>query len=152
LTLFLFGLKLDWENIVDKEKFVFWQDHALAYLEMAFRTDKRKVVENPDGYGKKKGECKDSVEIFITVKGSRIEALFYDVDGCMNTNACANAVAFLVEGKTIEEAWETTPEIVADFLQSLPENHFHCAELTVGALYLALSNYQQTLIDSERTD
>jgi nitrogen fixation NifU-like protein len=29
---------------------------------------------------------------------------------------------------------------VADFLKTLPADHFHCAELAVGALYLALAS------------
>ena len=52
----------------------------------------------------------------------------------------AFAVAFLAEGKTIGEAWEIAPEAVAEYLETLPEDHFHCAELAVGALYLALSD------------
>jgi nitrogen fixation NifU-like protein len=33
--------------------------------------------------------------------------------------------------------------MLAEFLQSLPADHFHCAELVVGALYKALRDYQQ---------
>ncbi len=43
-------------------------------------------------------------------------------------------------GKTIEAAWEITPEEVIRFLETLPEDHFHCAELAVGAFYLALTD------------
>jgi nitrogen fixation NifU-like protein len=54
-----------------------------------------------------------------------------------------SGVFLLVEGKTIGEAWEIAPEAVADYLETLPEDHFHCAELAVGALYMALSNYNE---------
>jgi nitrogen fixation NifU-like protein len=60
----------------------------------------------------------------------------------MNTNACANAAAELIEDRDIETAWELTPEDVIDYLETLPVEHFHCAELSVGALYRALRNYQ----------
>jgi nitrogen fixation NifU-like protein len=33
--------------------------------------------------------------------------------------------------------------MVADYLQTLPADHFHCAELAVGAFYKALADYQQ---------
>ena len=59
----------------------------------------------------------------------------------MNTNACANTVAQLVEGKKITTAWEITPEDVIDYLETLPPEQFHCAELAVGALYRALADY-----------
>jgi nitrogen fixation NifU-like protein len=118
----------------------FWQHHSLHFLEMAFRTDRNEVIKNPDGYGKRTGECGDTVEIFLVVKNERIESATYASNGCLNTNACANTVIQLAEGNTITEAWEITPEAVSDFLQTLPEDHFHCAELAVGALYLALTD------------
>jgi nitrogen fixation NifU-like protein len=122
------------------EEFDFWQDHSLHFLEMAFRTDKRERLTQPDGFGKKTGDCGDTVEFFLSLNGERITAMAYESHGCMNTNACANAVIHLIEGHTVAEAWELTPEMVADFLQTLPTDHFHCAELAIGALYLALAN------------
>ncbi len=123
----------------------FWQDHSLHYLEMAFRTDKHERIENPDGYGKRTGECGDTVEMFLKVENNRIQTLGFRVDGCMNTNACSNTVVHMAEGKTIEEAWEITPEAVIDYLETLPSHETHCAELAVGAFYLALSDYRENL-------
>ena len=123
----------------------FWQDHSVKYLEMAFRSDKRGRMENPDGYGKKTGACGDTVEMFIEVDGNIIRSVLYDIDGCLNTNACANAVVFMSEGRKVENAWEEiTPESVIEYLQTLPPEDAHCAELSVGALYLSLSNFHET--------
>ncbi len=124
-----------------KKDFDFWQDHSLHYLEMAFRTDKRDVLDNPDGYGKRKGECGDTVEMFIKVRDKRIQSVSFMTNGCLNTNACANAVALLAEGKNINKAWEITPENVAGYLETLLPKEMHCAELAVGAFYLALANF-----------
>ena len=125
------------------KKIDFWRDHSLHYLEMAFRHDRRERLQNSDGYGKRTGECGDTVEMFLCIKGGRIQSVSFDTDGCINTNACANTVAHFSEGKTIEEAWEITPEDVIEFLETLPKENHHCAELTVGAFYLALANYQE---------
>jgi nitrogen fixation NifU-like protein len=122
------------------EGFDLWQDHSLRFLEMAFRTDKRERLTHPDGYGKRTGDCGDTVEFFLSLAGDRIVAASYEANGCINTNACANTVIHLVEGRNFAQAWEVTPEKVAGFLESLPPDHFHCAELAVGALYLALAN------------
>ena len=65
----------------------------------------------------------------------------FRVQGCTNTVACGNTVSFLMEGRTLSDAWHLTPENVADYLQTLPPDHFHCAELAVGAFYRALSDY-----------
>jgi nitrogen fixation NifU-like protein len=121
----------------------FWQSHSLKYLEMAFKTDRCETIADPDGYGKKTGDCGDTTEIFLKTCGETIRTVSFHTTGCMNTTACANTVALLVEGKTIGEAWEIAPEAVADYLETLPEDHFHCAELAVGALYMALSNYNE---------
>ena len=43
-------------------EFDFWQDHSEHYLEMAYRSDRREKIEHPDGYGKRTGECGDTVE------------------------------------------------------------------------------------------
>lgn len=122
----------------------FLQQHSMKYLEMAFRTDRQGEMDQPDGHAGKTGDCGDTVDVFLAVRDNRVEKVSYVVNGCMNTNACANAIAELVEGKSIEEAWEITPEAVAAFLQTLPEDHFHCAELAVGAFYLALSDCRET--------
>ena len=125
------------------KNFDFWRDHSLQYLEMAFYYDRREKVRNSDGYGKRTGESGDTVEIFLCIKNGRIQTVSFDTDGCINTNACVNTVSHLSEGKTIEEAWEIAPEDVIEFLETLPEENYHCAELAVGAFYMALANYQE---------
>jgi nitrogen fixation NifU-like protein len=126
-----------------KQEHNFWQDHSLHFLEMAFRTDRHESITHPDGYGKKTGDCGDTVEMFLMLRDNHIRSVSFQVYGCMNTNACANTVAHLAEGKTLEEAWEITPEKIAAFLETLPPDHIHCAELAAGAFYLALADCQE---------
>lgn len=117
-----------------------WQTHSLKFLELAFRSDQRERLAHCDGYGKQTGNCGDTVEFFIMIRGDRIETISYDIDGCLNTNACVNAIIELLNHKKISEAWELSPDDVSDYLETLPVNHFHCAELATGALYLALAD------------
>jgi nitrogen fixation NifU-like protein len=123
--------------------FDFFNDHSVHFLEMALTTERLEKIESPDGYGKNIGECGDMVEMFLTGKGDKIQQVTFLIHGCMNTHACANTVAHLSEGKSLSEAWQVTPEAVADFLETLPKDHFHCAELAVGAFYLALRDYTE---------
>jgi nitrogen fixation NifU-like protein len=55
----------------------------------------------------------------------------------------ANTVAELAEGRTVDEAWNITPDDVIAYLETLPPGNAHCAELAVGALYRALVNYKE---------
>jgi len=118
----------------------FLNTHSLKFIEMALGTDRIERLADPDGYGKRTGECGDMAEFYLICKDSILDSVSFDVHGCMNTTACCNTVAKMALGKSIEAAWEITPEQVYRFLESLPEDHFHCAELAVGAFYLALTD------------
>lgn len=128
---------------MEQKKFDFWQDHSLRYLEMAFRTDRRGIVEHSDGCGKRTGNCGDTVAMYLTIRGGRIQSVSYETNGCLSTNACANTGAELIEGKDMGSAWELTPEDVMKYLETLPSENAHCAELATGALYLALQNFRE---------
>jgi len=125
-----------------KETFDFWQDHSVHYLEMALSWDKRERLENPHGYGKRTGECGDTIEMFLVIRDGRIQYASFEADGCLNTQACANTVIYFAEGRTLEEAWEINTEKIIHYLETLPEKEIHCAELAIGAFYLALSDCQ----------
>jgi nitrogen fixation NifU-like protein len=57
---------------MEQKKFDFWQDNSLHYLKMTFRHDRRERLQNPDGYGRRTGECRDTVEMFLGIKDGRI--------------------------------------------------------------------------------
>ncbi len=126
----------------NKKDFNFWQDHSVNYLEMAFSHIRRETVANPDGYGIKKRECGDTVEMFLTIENDRIKSVAFALNGCIHSNACSNTIAHLAENKTIIEAAALTPEDVINFLETLPENEYHCAVHAVDTLLLALNNYK----------
>ena len=119
------------------------QRHSDRFLKMAFSAKRRKKVKNPDAYGRNTGDCGDTVEVFLKVTDGRLKSVSYRVDGCIHTNACAATVAQMAEGRSCDDAWEITPEKVIRYLKSLPKQNTHCAELAVGALYLALSACEQ---------
>jgi len=126
-----------------KKSFDFWQDHSETFLIMANLWDKRKAMNQPDGYGKKTGDCGDTVTIYLSLDDCIIKEINYELEGCLNTNACCNALAALVEGKIVEQSWEITPNDIIDKLETLPTDHHHCAELTVGTFYLALADCKE---------
>lgn len=119
------------------------EGHSETFLKMALQTKRRKKIDKPDGYGIRKGECGDTVAFFLVVRKGMIRAVFFEIDGCLNTNACANTVALMAEGKSLEDAWNITPEHIIEYLETLPPRDHHCAELAAGAFYLALRNAQE---------
>jgi nitrogen fixation protein NifU and related proteins len=128
---------------MDHSKEDILQTHSMKFLESALRTDRQQPMGRCDGHGRKTGDCGDTVEFFVTLQEDRIDSISYEINGCINTNACANAIIDLVEGQPLDKAWGLDPEDVADYLESLPPDHFHCAELAVGALYLTLADARE---------
>lgn len=115
--------------------------HSERFIEMASRTNRLGSLQKPDGYGKRVGDCGDTIELYLSVRGGQVAMISFQIQGCLNTNACANTLAYLVEGRSVADCWQVTPENVSDFLETLPPDHAHCAELVVGAFYHALNDY-----------
>jgi nitrogen fixation NifU-like protein len=128
----------------------FWNVHSLTLIEMAYEAGSRERLENPDGYGTRTGVCGDTVEFFIMVDENEcLSSISFDFDGCVYTAACCNSVVRLGQGHLVDNAWNITDEMVKQYLQTLPEDHYHCAELCVGAFYLALTDYQKKKAEKE---
>ena len=124
--------------------FDFLDHHSPEFIEMAYNYSRMERITTPDAYGKRVGDCGDTIEMFLQISNDDIiQNVSISVDGCVNTVATANTVALMTEGRHIDLAWEITPEKVFSYLKTLEEDHFHCAELAVGAFFLALTNYRQ---------
>lgn len=128
------------------------EGYSDRFVQMASNTERYGVLEKPDGYGSRTGDCGDQVEFYLSVRGGQVRMLTFQISGCLNTFACANTVSYLVEGRTITDCWQISPEDVMGFLESLPPDHHHCAELVVGAFYLALNDYNRNLREPWRRD
>lgn len=117
-------------------------DYSDEFIVMAYSYDRYGVLENPDGYGTRTGDCGDRVEFFLAVENGCVRALTFQIRGCrLNTFACANTVSHLVEGRQLSACWDISPEKVIAYLKPLPADHHHCAELAVGAFCHTLNDY-----------
>lgn len=121
------------------------KEHSDRFKQMASNTERFGILEKPDGYGIKKGACGDIVEVYISVHAGQVRMVTFQIAGCLNTYACANTLSILAEGRMAADCWEIAPENIIEYLQTLPGDHHHCAELVVGTFYLALNNYDKNL-------
>lgn len=120
-----------------------FEEHSPRFQEMVSRVERYGALENPDGYGKRVGDCGDTIEMYLSVRGGQIQMVTFQVQGCANTVACGNTVSVLMEGRSLTDAWRLNPDNVVAYLESLPPDHFHCAELAVGAFYKALADFNR---------
>ena len=130
---------------MDEKALEFWRHHSINFIEMALKEDKRERLVQADGYGKCSRQCGDTLEIFLTARNGLVNGASFHTEGCIFTVACANTVVRMVEGKPARDAWTITPNQVMDFLETLPQKEYHCAELAVQTLRLALTDLNQTL-------
>ncbi len=128
-------------NQINKD---FLQHHSRRFLTMAFRTEKREMLEQPDGYGKCTRECGDTIEIFLLIRDGVVRSAAFETNGCMYSVACANTAVHLAEGKPLSDVWEITEQAIVDYLETLPEAERHCAQLAVKALGRALVSANET--------
>lgn len=120
-----------------------YKEHSKNFQRMVSRLERYGELEKPDGYGKRVGDCGDIIEMYLSIQAAQIRMVTFTVEGCANTVACGNTVSMLMEGRTLTDAWRLTPVNVSDHLETLPPDHFHCAELAVGAFYIALTDYNK---------
>ena len=100
-------------------------------------------IESPDGVGEMGNPvCGDIMTFYIKVKDNHLEDVKFKTFGCGAAIAVSSMVSEMAKGKTLEEAKKITPQRVAEELQGLPKNKFHCSNLGAQALNKAIEDYQ----------
>ena len=99
-------------------------------------------IENPDGVGEVGNPvCGDMMTFYIKVDDNHLSDVKFKTFGCGAAIAVSSIVSEMAMGKTLEEARKITPALVAEELQGLPKNKYHCSNLGAQALNKAIDNY-----------
>jgi nitrogen fixation NifU-like protein len=100
-------------------------------------------IEDADGVGEVGNPvCGDMMSFYIKVKDNRLADIKFKTFGCGAAIAVSSMVSEMAMGKTLEEALKITPKSVADELEGLPKQKFHCSNLGAQALQKAIQDYQ----------
>lgn len=101
-------------------------------------------IEDADGIGEVGNPvCGDMMTFYIKVKDDRIDDVKFKTFGCGAAIAVSSITSEMAKGKTLEEAAAITPSLVAQELEGLPKNKFHCSNLGAQALRKAIRNYAE---------
>ena len=104
------------------------------------------AMESPDGVGEVGNAiCGDTVKMFVRLADGKVADAKYQTYGCVFSIACADMVAELAKGATLEQAKAISGGDVARELGGLPETKAHCAVMAVNALREALRGAGQQL-------
>jgi nitrogen fixation NifU-like protein len=99
-------------------------------------------IDKPDGVGEVGNPvCGDMMTFYITVKDDHIDDVKFKTFGCGAAIAVSSMVSEMAKGKSLEEARKITPQLVADELEGLPKQKFHCSNLGAQALNKAIDDY-----------
>lgn len=101
-------------------------------------------IKDADGIGEEGNPiCGDMMTFYIKVKDNRLEDVKFQTFGCGAAIAVSSMVSEMAKGKTLEEAVKITPSLVAQELEGLPKNKYHCSNLGAQALRKAIRDYTQ---------
>jgi nitrogen fixation NifU-like protein len=101
-------------------------------------------IKDPDGVGEEGNPvCGDMMTFYIKVKDNKLEDVKFKTFGCGAAIAVSSMVSEMAKGKTLDEALTITPQSVADHLEGLPKNKFHCSNLGAQALHKAIEDYRE---------
>ena len=99
-------------------------------------------IEDADGIGEVGNPvCGDMMTFYIKVGDNRLSDVKFKTFGCGAAIAVSSIVSEMAMGKTLEEARKITPALVAQELEGLPKNKYHCSNLGAQALNKAIDNY-----------
>ena len=116
-----------------------------AYGEIAFQRWLNPLymgkMNNPDGYGLVKGQCGDTMEIFLQFENDRVKKASFKTDGCVTSSGGGSFAAEMAIGKNSDEILEVTGEAIMETLGGLQKEDKHCAFLAAETLHEALNDY-----------
>jgi nitrogen fixation NifU-like protein len=94
----------------------------------------------PDAKGIIHGCCGDTLEFYLRLDGDRIAEATFMTDGGESARAAGSVLTKMVQGLSLAQAVNITPEDVILALGGLPPAKRHCAALAVKTLKEAVGN------------
>jgi nitrogen fixation NifU-like protein len=116
--------------------------HSATVLKEARHPNNLGAMLEPDGHAVVLGACGDTMEMFLRIDGSRIEAATFGTDGCGPTVACGSMLTKMVQGMTLDQAGAVEAADLIIALHGLPAENVHCATLAVATLHKAIENHR----------
>lgn len=116
-----------------------------AYGEKAFHRWLKPLfegsLENPDGYACLRGNCGDTMEIFLKFDGEHVSQASFRTAGCGASAVCGSYAAEMALHKGPGEILEITGESILESLGGLPREEEPMATLAAETLQAALRDF-----------
>ena len=98
-------------------------------------------METPNVHAKIKGQCGDTMEIYLKFGGRCVASASYVTDGCGSSTVCGSFAAEMAIGKDPDQLAGITGEMILKKIGRFPGEDEHCAYLAAETLQAALHEY-----------
>ena len=107
-------------------------------------------LEDADVSAQLKGQCGDTIAIFLKFENSTVKKASFETDGCAPSIVCGSIAAELTLGKSPEALLEITAEKIIKKIGRLPEEVLHCAFLAAAVVHSTVDKYMIELIQKDQ--
>jgi len=107
-------------------------------------------LEGADVSAQLKGQCGDTIVIFLKFENGIVEKASFETDGCAPSIVCGSIAAELTLGKDPEMLLEITAEKIITKIGRLPEEVRHCAFLAAAVVHSAVDRYMIQQIQKDK--
>ena len=127
---------------IEQKKIKHGEHDTEKYAENIIRESEDKTnfgrINEPDIENSFTGPCGDTMNFFLIIEHDKIKKMNYSTNGCIPARACANVLCKMVKNKKFDDALAIKPEKIINYLEELPQDHEHCAQLAIKTLNLAI--------------
>jgi nitrogen fixation NifU-like protein len=104
----------------------------------------QREIPDADGIGEVGNQkCGDIMRIFLKIHDGRVIDAAFQTFGCGAAVASSSMATEMIQGKTLEEAWEISNKAVTEALEGLPPQKLHCSVLAEEAIHAAINDYRK---------
>lgn len=128
-------------RLPDEEREPDLSEYSPVAQEIITHKENMGALKESDLCGSYQGCCGDSLQIELKLDGDVIHKARFTTDGCSATIACGGMLTRMIKGKTLAAARKVTAAELVEALDGLPEDHVHCAELSIRALYQTIDKF-----------
>lgn len=116
-------------------------DYPAKFLEHALHPRNAGNLKDANGFASLNSHDGSSMEIWLKVENDYIAEAKFWTEGCGTVIACGSAVTESAKGKTIQQAFDISPQEIESALDNATGQGCTCSKLAVDTMKAALRDY-----------